>query len=216
MIDTSEGSAVWEHAKSLYQEGRRAYHTFQHALDVLERVEKVEKELGFFNYQAARLAALYHDAIYVAGSKTNELDSANAMNEFFFTGKAGDNVMMKDIHTILSQAICLIEDTAHHMDPQDYTENWDTILFMDCDVLGFAEPWETFKKQNDDIAYEYGVVDADAYNQGRVKFLAALYKKGVFRSPYFKKHFEDSAIMNIRGALQQLGVEVNRDGSLKL
>lgn len=215
MIDTTEGSALWSYAEALYKRGRRAYHTFQHAKDVLERVERVEKELGFFNYEAARMAALYHDAIYVAGSKTNEMDSANELSEFLFTKR--NELTKEDVHRVLPQAVCLIEDTAHHLDSQDYTENWDTILFMDCDILGFAEAWETFKKQNDDIAYEYGeAATTEEYKQGRIKFLSHLYKKGVFRSPYFKKNFEDRAIMNIRGALQELGVEVNRDGSLAL
>lgn len=208
MIDLSENGPVWAHAKQLYSVGRRGYHRFEHALDVLERVKMVEEEIGFLNYEAVQLAALFHDAVYVAGAKDNEQKSVNELNSFFMSGAGGPDVMMDDFLNIVARAASLIMDTAEHMNP-DYTENWDSMLFMDCDVLGFAENWEQFQKQNEDIKYEYGDdVNLMMYAQGRIKFLTALFDKGVFRSPYFIKRYEERALLNIKASLRELGVSL--------
>lgn len=205
MIYTTEGSPLWVAAKEMYSRGLRGYHNFDHALDVLERVEMIQGEIGFVNYEAVRLAALFHDAVYTAGETDNEFRSVIAMKE-----KAREVYNITDaVSEQLIQADNLIMATSQHMVPNSVFRDWDTMLFLDCDVLGFAENWEQFKRQSELIAFEYGdYARTEAYKEGRIKFLKALYKKGVFRSPYFKKHYEERALLNINASLKELVVAV--------
>jgi predicted metal-dependent HD superfamily phosphohydrolase len=208
-LDTSKGSALWTKAEELYARGPRAYHKFSHAEDVLERVEMVERDIGFMNYEAVRLAALFHDATYVAGNKNNEAVSANQMRNAVYSLKQYNTyVAPADLTWTVSVASDLILSTAEHTSHQHSITVWDTVLLMDCDVLGFAEEWPTFQKNNDDIEFEFvalGNFDSEKYRQGRIKFLMALYDKGIFRSPYFRKAYEEKALINIRAALRELG-----------
>src|SRR5262245_1783944 len=80
-IALDEHSPIWKRAEALYAEGVRGYHSFQHALDVLDRVDKVQRNIGFMDHDAVRFAALYHDAVYVAGAMDNEYQSAWKLNE---------------------------------------------------------------------------------------------------------------------------------------
>lgn len=206
-IDLSENGPIWNAAKELYSVGKRAYHTFDHALDVLERVNCAHNDIGFMNIQAARLAALFHDAVYDTTNlpAENEEQSALAMQKVV-QAHWGVWTIGEEMDAI-RPATLLIRATAQHMSPQSTYTDWDTVLFLDCDVLGFAEQWDQFKKQNEDIAYEYNIVDPEAYKQGRIRFLSALYNKGVFRSPYFKMTYEALAKQNIARSLQELGVK---------
>ena len=59
-----------------YAEPPRAYHNWQHVLELLRHYSYVEAECGWHKPRAVLLAMLYHDAIYVPGRKDNEAHSA--------------------------------------------------------------------------------------------------------------------------------------------
>ncbi len=196
MKDVTINTPLWDAAEKLYSVGRRAYHNFQHAVDVFKRVQLMDGHLGLQNPQAMYLAALFHDAIYTHGDLENEIKSAIAMEEA---------AMEHGVHSMIRhQAYALILATSHHMAPQNYTSDWDTMIFMDCDVMGFAENWDQYAKQNEDILFEANPQDMEKYNQGRKAFLTKLMDKGVFRSPYFRKTYEDRALRNITRSLKEL------------
>lgn len=206
LVDIREDSKVWDQAKKLYDEGPRAYHTFRHAQDVLHRVDGIEDEIGFMNPDAARLAAVFHDATYVIGASDNELLSANAMMRVVYdytTSAKGE-----ELDKCLDDASILIRATSHHLTHQRFYLDWDSMLFMDCDMFGFASPWDKFQQNNADIDAEFKMgagYDPEKYKEGRTKFLTTLYHKGIFRSPYFRKKYEKQALYNIREYLADLG-----------
>jgi predicted metal-dependent HD superfamily phosphohydrolase len=196
----------------MYSETPRGYHSFSHALDVLERVDRMDEVVGFVNLGAARLAALFHDATYVAGDASNEAASAVRMAFAVY-----DNYRPAEVYKLVAAASRLIEATAQHMAPQDFFTDWDTMLFLDCDMLGFAETGELdhqdkFDHQQGQIELEFRYAlgarfDQNAYDDGRLKFLTALRAKGVFRSPFVKlpgSDHEARALGNISRACDAL------------
>lgn len=202
-----ESSKVWVRAQGLYAKGHRSYHTFQHAIDVLTRVDKISKLIGFHNYDAVRVAALFHDSIYVVGKADNEEMSAVVMKKEMHAAYE----MTEEILQVIDDAHSLILATGRHMTHKRFYDDWDTMLFMDCDILGLAQDWETFQKNSQDIKSEFtsstGFTEAE-YETGRTNFLTNLYRKGIFRSPYFKMRYEDSAKANIKASLLLLGISV--------
>jgi predicted metal-dependent HD superfamily phosphohydrolase len=198
------GSPIYMAAERIYAETPRGYHAFSHAIDVLERVDRVQEEVGFVDLGAVRLAALFHDAVYTAGDPSNEAVSAVRMSFSVY-----DHYPAARSYQIVSAASRLIEATAKHMAPQNYFTDWDTRLFLDCDLLGFAEFGVRFDKQQDKIEEEFRyalgtLFDPKAYTEGRRKFLTALRAKGVYRSPYGRAVYEATAQANIARALSQL------------
>lgn len=206
LIDIKEDSVIWANAKKLYGIGRRVYHTFQHAQDVLHRVEWVEDEIGFINPEAARLAALFHDAVYVIGSSDNESLSARCMTRIVYDNTI--SVLSEELASCIYAATVMIRATAQHMTHQEFFTDWDTMLFMDCDMFGFAMSWDEFQKNNAGIDAEFKLgagYNQEKYEVQRIKFLTTLYNKGIFRSPYFRKKYEERALYNIREYLIPLG-----------
>lgn len=216
IVSLREGSDIWNLAQGLYSEGFRAYHTFDHAKDVLARVERVETDIGFMSPDAVRLAALFHDAVYVVGADDNETRSALTMTRILY-----DNIQatlseefeqrMK-FGQCVDKAAVLIRATSQHLTHREFYTDWDTMLFLDCDVRGFATlSWDKFSASAKAIEAEYASMagfNPEEYKEGRVKFLTTMYRKGVFRSPYFRKNYEKVALDNIREHLIELGSDI--------
>ena len=59
---------------SKYSENHRAYHNLSHVHALLGQAENFKNR--FVDYEAARLAVWFHDAIYEPQSQTNEIESA--------------------------------------------------------------------------------------------------------------------------------------------
>jgi predicted metal-dependent HD superfamily phosphohydrolase len=198
---------VWKYAEASYSQGVRAYHTFNHAKDVLSRVMYFDDEIGFMNPEAARLAALFHDAVYRTSQLgiTNEQLSCSQMQ----IALSYDNALLLD--GPYSKAAGLILETQNHTVPRKSFTDWDTCLFMDCDMLGFADEPEQFRIQNDNIAIEYGQKPYELtapYIQGRLAFLKNLRARGVFLSPPVRKAFESRAIENINHEIKELNISL--------
>lgn len=194
---------VWKYAEAAYAQGIRAYHTFDHAKDVLSRVMYFDDEIGFMNPEAARLAALFHDAVYrikQSGVTNEQLSCSQMQIALAYAGPA-------PLDDTCSKACNLILETQNHTVPRSSFTDWDTCLFMDCDMLGFAEEPEQFRIQNDSIAIEYGQKPYELsapYIQGRLAFLKNLHARGVFLSPPIRRHFEGRALRNIEQELEDL------------
>lgn len=207
-----EDTWIWDKAKELYNESPgfiRAYHTFQHAQDVLNRVDEVERTIGFVDYESVRVAALFHDVVYIPGSTDSEHLSAKVMVDIMTDPNHGlPHITLGDVE----RARSLIIFTNNHMSHRNFYTEWDTMLFLDCDMLGFGLGWDEYQKNNDEIDREFRSAknfNEEKYKKGRIEFLKSLYQKGIFRSPYFRKLYENKALLNLQRYLRDyFGVTV--------
>lgn len=180
-----------------HEVGRRFYHTFSHAMDVVTQVIATHFEDPFTYQREALAAALWHDSVYIVGAKDNEYASAEmAVLE------------LGDTDLNLPWVRELIRATAKHFKFEEGEVNPATDLakFLDCDIAGFGMPWAKFKRQNDAIHEELLLVtpgvEADA---GRRAFLEMMLRKEhIFYSHRGRARYEKTARSNIEVYLREL------------
>ena len=199
VIDIVPPSA-WDHCMQLYGSGVRAYHTFEHALDVLWRVQVVQATIGFVDYEAAVVAALFHDAVYEIGRLPGQ-NEERSLEEAYAVASRPGTTLSRDV---VDRAAPLILATAlhgkHKMDARHDGDGvaWDVALFLDCDMAGFALAPPEFDKQNAAIDKEFmGKVEPALYRTGRASFLENLKTRGVFLTPPFVRAGEAWAQANL-------------------
>ena len=160
-----------------YHEAARAYHTLEHVLAVLDTVDRLAPLAD--DLQAVRLAAWFHDAIYVPGAEPgrNEARSATyARWTLRGLGLPGATV---------AEVARLIHLTAtHRAAPHDANG----ALLLDADLAILGAPWPAYKAYAKAIREEYRLVPVEVYAEGRAdllrRFLArpAIYHTGAMHA----------------------------------
>jgi predicted metal-dependent HD superfamily phosphohydrolase len=110
---------------------------------------------------------------------------------------------------VLTMAAFGIQATAMHMETN---VGKDVERLMDLDVHSFGYSFERYIDNSDNIRSEYVNDDAnfmgipnEKFVAGRIDFLKKFVGKGfVFRTDYFKTHFEDKAKSNILKEIDML------------
>jgi len=178
--------------KAQYEEAGRYYHSWDHALDVIAAVTTLPLPYGEVR-MAHLLAALFHDVVYVPGAKDNEARSADVLSELFPESVlARELVMATETHAVATRA---------NTDPRF----WD---FMDCDILGIAEPCWPLAIANDwnvgaELVPVYGL---EASAAGRAQFLANwLAKPSIFLGDFYGSTHEWQARKNLTALIEFKG-----------
>ena len=183
----------------------RYYHTFDHAMDVAAEVIDAclmgyPGPLG--NWRTSHLkelviAAIYHDAIYVAGEGgKNEAESAKV---------AVEEIAKMEIDCDSDYVAQLINETANHFKvvKRDYVDTeraQDRHILMDADIHSFAAPWDIFVDTQEQIFKEF--IDAGTPRKVAIdnqdKFLASVLKiDRIFSSQRACRLYEQIARDNI-------------------
>ncbi len=190
-LDVPEG--LMRSVISAYATPPRAYHSFVHVQEVLRHLSTVPT---WTNPNDVYLAALFHDAIYVAGRKDNEAKSAELARSAIetFLPKASLDV---------PRVVTLIELTAKHgsVTPPDA----DAAHFLDADMAILGSDPATFDAYDAAIADEFRpVTNALLYRFGRRRFLARLLDAPrIFHSDHFHSRLDAAARANLRRALDR-------------
>lgn len=170
----------------------RAYHHFGHVFAVQRHLEG----LPLSSPVEVHLAVLFHDAVYVAGRKDNEVKSAGLAAEAiatFFPGRPVDVAKVRR----------LIELTARHgaLDPETLTP--DEAHFLDADMAILGAPPAEFDAYDDAIATEFrGVVPAFLFRFNRRRFLSKLLAAPrLYHSAHFHTRYDAPARVNLARAL---------------
>ncbi len=183
-----------------YSVPARAYHHIGHVHEVLHHYAVVAEGPGWRQPANVWVAVLYHDAIYHAGRRDNELRSAQLAAQQI-------HCWLPDADLDVARINALIELTARHgslrrndipVDP--HTD--DTLHFLDCDmaILG-AEP-DAFAAYDLAIAEEYRAVPRWIYRRKRRAFFQQLLAaERIFLSDFFHERFEALARHNLQSVL---------------
>lgn len=168
--------------------------------------DKYLSDPHFYEMEFLLGVAWFHDCYYdpYLGSPKNEEMSVG----IFRSMTAKD----RKSHGDLCYAIELgIELTAKHMEDvsqktrcfpnQFYAEN--ALLFMDLDMIGFADPADEYRRTSKLIRKEYYRTSDDDFFAGRLKFLQALQSKSKI---YYKlpAEFEQRARANIAAEIAEI------------
>ncbi|EYT79099.1 MULTISPECIES: hypothetical protein [unclassified Streptomyces] len=177
-----------------WREPQRRYHTLTHLDAVLDHVDVLEE------YAAApdtvRLAAWFHDAVYLPERSENEERSAR-LAERALT-EAG-----VPAGTTAEVARLVRLTTAH--DPA--ADDRDGQVLCDADLAVLAAPPSAYAAYTAAVREEYHFVPADAFREGRAAILRRLLGRPLlFRTPYGQRHWEATARYNLASELEMLSL----------
>lgn len=190
--------AQWQALQAAHVTPPRAYHHFGHVKALLQHCQQVAMGPGWAHPREVYLAALYHDAVYVAGRKDNEARSAQLALQAIEQWLPGQGVDAQRVQQ-------LILDTARHGQIGVDDVDAETALFLDCDMAILGAPAEVFDAYDRGVAEEYrGVVPGFLYRAGRRRFLQGLLKQPrIFLSDFFHQQLDGAARENLRRTLQR-------------
>ena len=186
---------IFNRAKFIYSEPRRYYHTFEHTMDVCSQVHLIMQGPKWNDPREAMAAALYHDAIYTPGAEDNEERSAElAVFELASIEGLKPSVIVNHIN-----------NTAHHFKHISWLTD-DGALFLDCDLAGLANDWETFLVKNQAIDKEFLASGTEEdVKSGRISFLEnVLNLPRIYSSKYAYNLYEKAARANITRLLEEM------------
>ena len=153
-----------------YNEPHRRYHTTQHLLHVLTRIDELADDHDLF---LVRLAAWYHDAVYAipVGQVSNEEASARlALRDLSWVGLEQED---------LNQVARLVRLTETHLPgPRDPEGE----LLCDADLAILASDPPDYADYVAAVRAEYAQLPEEQFLAGRLAVLTELADREIFRT----------------------------------
>ncbi|MER6674543.1 hypothetical protein [Streptomyces sp. NPDC000983] len=177
-----------------WSEPQRRYHTVEHLAAVLGHLDELERYAG--DPVAVRLAAWFHDAVYLPDRSTNEERSARlAERALTEAGVPAERV---------AEVARLVRLTVTH-DPAE--DDVDGQVLCDADLAVLASPPAAYAAYTAAVRAEYHFVPGDAFRTGRAAVLRQLLDlPRLFRTPYGQRNWEATARHNLAGELEMLSL----------
>lgn len=175
-----------------WQEPQRRYHTLTHLTAVLDHVDVLETYAD--DPDVVRLAAWFHDAVYLPDRSENEDRSARLAE------RALPEAGVSPRRT--AEVARLVRLTTTH-DPG--ADDRDGQVLCDADLAILAAPPAAYAAYTAAVREEYGFVPTDAFREGRSAILRQLLElPRLFRTPYGEREWEATARYNLASELEML------------
>lgn len=194
--------AGFDRLVAAYGESHRAYHNFDHILDLLAELDSSPAAAG----GALEIAIWYHDVVYDPRAKDNEARSAawavRDLEEFGFADSVRADVER------------LILATRHNFEV--LREDGRLVVSLDLSTLG--KPRERYQIYAAAIRREYGWVPESDFAKGRASVLRGfLDRPHIFPNAWFRERYEDQARENLKWELASLerGERAPENGSAR-
>jgi predicted metal-dependent HD superfamily phosphohydrolase len=177
-----------------WQEPQRHYHTLTHLTAVLEHIDVLEPYAA--DPDVVRLAAWFHDAVYLPDRSENEERSARLAE------RALPEAGVPDAKT--AEVARLVRLTVTH-DPAD--DDRDGQVLCDADLAILAAPPAEYAAYAAAVREEYHFVPNADFRAGRAAILRQLLDlPRLFRTPYGQKEWEATARYNLASELEILSL----------
>ncbi|MFD1660463.1 hypothetical protein ACFSL4_20185 [Streptomyces caeni] len=175
-----------------WQEPQRHYHTLTHLTAVLDHVDALQAYAD--DPDVVRLAAWFHDAVYLPDRLENEERSARLAE------RALPEAGVSRART--AEAARLVRLTVGH-DPAADDRNGQVLC--DADLAILAAPPSAYAAYAAGVREEYGFVPNDAFHEGRSAVLRQLLAlPRLFHTPQGQAEWEATARYNIASELEML------------
>ncbi|MFC8566520.1 hypothetical protein ACFUIW_12260 [Streptomyces sp. NPDC057245] len=177
-----------------WQEPQRRYHTLAHLTAVLDHVDVLEEYAD--DPDAVRLAAWFHDAVYLPERSENEERSARlAERALPEAGVPADRT---------AEVARLVRLTVTHA-PADGDR--DGQVLCDADLAVLAAPPSAYAAYTAAVREEYHFVPGAAFREGRAAILRQLLGlPRLFHTPHGRREWEATARHNLTGELEMLSL----------
>jgi predicted metal-dependent HD superfamily phosphohydrolase len=193
LVDEAEATRVLRDLWRRHDEPQRAYHRLSHVRHVLDVLDLIRAATPLSDPIAVRLAAWFHDAVYVPGARDNEARSAELAREVL----EGWGLPPERV----SHVAALVLTTASHRD--DGTPDAPALIDADLAILA-ADP-DTYELYRRAIRVEHGHVDEEGWRRGRSAFLAGMLdRETIFLTDVMRRRGEAAARRNMTAELATL------------
>lgn len=165
----------WDEFKRIiaaYSEDHRFYHILRHISKTVRIARECYKDARSEKISLVVMALIWHDIIYVIGSKTNEEDSAAAWEAYAKGRFAPDIIIWVSRLILLTKSHKLSEDA-----------DGLSRIMNDCDMSILAADEDEYLEYARNIWREYRSVGKEAYLAGRLAFLKNLDANTLFHTP---------------------------------
>jgi len=188
--------APFDDLAAAYAEPGRAYHTLDHVLDCLSRLDEardVPPERDVPERDLIEAAIWFHDVVYDPRRSDNEKRSGEWANRVL--SAAG----------ISEQSIARVQGLVHMTDHSTETTDPAGRLLCDIDLSILGAPPAEFDAYQDRIREEYAWVPESAYRAGRAAVLSGfLARPRLYLTDRYYDRYEAAARGNLRRALDGL------------
>ncbi|MCZ9354612.1 hypothetical protein NGM36_33410 [Streptomyces mutabilis] len=175
-----------------WQEPQRRYHTLAHLTAVLDHVDVLEEHAD--DPDVVRLAAWFHDAVYLPDRSENEERSARLAERAL--PEAGVPAGKT------AEVARLVRLTVTHSPAGD---DRDGQVLCDADLAILASPPSAYAAYTAAVRQEYHFVPDDAFREGRAAILRQLLDlPRLFHTPHGRREWEATARYNLTGELEML------------
>lgn len=175
-----------------WQEPQRHYHTLTHLTAVLDHVDVLAEYAA--DPDTVRLAAWFHDAVYLPDRSENEERSARLAERAL--PEAGVPA------GTTAEVARLVRLTVTHDASGD---DRDGRVLSDADLAILAAPPSAYAAYTAGVREEYHFVPSDLFRTGRSDVLRQLLAlPRLFRTPYGERHWEATARYNLTAELEML------------
>ncbi|WP_291146650.1 hypothetical protein [Flavobacterium sp. UBA7680] len=172
----------WKDLEKAYLAKSRHYHNLTHISAMIESFETYRDKLQ--NPDEILFSIFYHDFVYSASKKDNELKSAE-----YALAILPENVNLNK--QLVFDTICATQQHQHN-NIEDI--NW----LIDFDLKILARDWEEYKIYFEQIRKEYRIYPNFLYKPGRAKALKHfLENEFIFQTDAFRNLYEEKARINI-------------------
>jgi predicted metal-dependent HD superfamily phosphohydrolase len=176
-----------------WSEPQRRYHTVEHLTAVLDHIDTLEEYAD--DPDLVRLAAWFHDAVYLPERSTNEERSARLAERALPEAGVPEEKA--------AEVARLVRLTVTH-DPAEGDRNGEVLCDADLAILASAP--DAYAVYVAAVREEYSFVPDEAFREGRAAVLRQLLAlPRLFRTPYGGLEWEERARENLRGELVSLG-----------
>ncbi|MFE1142031.1 HD domain-containing protein [Streptomyces rochei] len=175
-----------------WREPQRRYHTLAHLTAVLDHIDVLEEHAD--DPDAVRLAAWFHDAVYLPERSENEERSARLAE------RALPEAGVPAGRT--AEVARLVRLTVTHAPAED---DRDGQVLCDADLAILASPPSAYAAYTAAVRQEYHFVPDDAFREGRAAILRRLLAlPALFHTPHGRRTWEATARYNLTGELEML------------
>ena len=199
-------TGAWEALDAGYTESHRAYHTWDHVADLLEKLSEFT-DLSTRSDIIA-VSVFWHDAVYRTQSQDgsprpdyeNVRDSGELFRQYTLLNKSDADA----VHD-------LIMATANHLQARAEKHYYagfadDLDLFLDLDLSSLASPWEEFVEDLARIRTEFSWAPEDVFCSSQLRILKNFAKEHVrlYRRAATSKKWRDAASANLKRCITEL------------
>lgn len=206
-LPTRQGMYLIEAAELTrrYGEPHRSYHNWQHIERCLIALYEMRRALERPEMEAAEIALLFHDAIYVPGAQ-------DSMNERLSATLAERHVAPLGVPALLDAVTTAIGATARYGELQAPTSRV-TQAVMSCDLIGLADEWPDFRETTEAVIHEFTLprdkggagYTREQVIAGRREFWRKLLRAGpIYKLPEFETKYGATAARNIAREMAEL------------